>query len=80
MESVKAYLRNINGIKKEVLDKDFLLNLPDQILETLEEKRITFDDIINKGENQIWENKSTLARDNECTLNELEKFLESNLY
>jgi hypothetical protein len=77
VESVKGYLRNINQIKKEVLDKEFLINLPDQILETLEEKRVTFDDIINKQDNQVWANKSAISRENECTLSELQIFLES---
>lgn len=78
VESVKGYLRNINQIKKEVLDKQFLLNLPDQILDTLEEKRVTFDDIISNQHNHKWQDKSAIVRKNECTLNDLFKFLESN--
>jgi hypothetical protein len=77
VESVKSYLRNLGQIKKEVLDKEFLLNLPTQILETLEEKRVTFDDMIYSTDKQSWGIQSSISKENECNIKELEMFLES---
>jgi hypothetical protein len=71
-------LRDVNRIKPDLLDKEFLVNLPTQILETLEMNKNVFDEMVcGKNQNSWAIKKSKIVQENESSLKELHCFLES---
>ena len=69
------FLADIGRIRRELLDRDFLVNLPAQILETLEDRRGSFDDMTRCGREQAWPKQSKLAEANTQKRLELRAFL-----
>lgn len=69
------FLEDVDRISQDLLDKDFLVSLPGQILEIFKDKRTTFDKVVGSAENQKWTVESKVGKENAVKLNGLKEFL-----
>ena len=77
VEASKGFLRGVERIKPELLDREFLVSLPSQILEMFDDRRTKFDEMEPSSDSRGWgiAKKSKKHLEKQVNLNELEKFL-----